>query len=231
MYNDAQVIKRIDDLIQKGGKVLGTHRPHTSDAIGYNRSPALEAGTFAEWQTQTLSLLTNFLGDSNVYVQSFKKKVTGAYEICVSKGQGILRALKEDIQGGYLRNLESLISANIFADFLEMAEHLLDEGYKDAAAVLIGGTLEEHLRKLCVKNSIDIEISTSSGPKPKKADQMNADLAKASAFPNSKLDQKSIAAWLDLRNKAAHGEYGKYTKDQVNLFLSGVRDFIARVPA
>jgi len=33
-----------------------------------------------------------------------------------------------------------------------MAEHLLDEGNKAAAAVLIGGVLEEHLRKLATKH-------------------------------------------------------------------------------
>ena len=34
---------------------------------------------------------------------------------------------------------------------LEMAEHLLAADYKDAAAVLGGGVLEEHLRQLCKK--------------------------------------------------------------------------------
>ncbi len=38
-----------------------------------------------------------------------------------------------------------------------MAEYLLKEGYKDPAAVITGSTLEEHLRKLCIKNGIDIE--------------------------------------------------------------------------
>jgi hypothetical protein len=109
-----------------------------------------------------------------------------------------------------------------------MAAYLLGEGYKDAAAVIIGGTLEEHLRQLCPKYTIDIEVPTSSGLKPKKADQMNADLSKKSAY--TKLDQKLVTAWLDLRNKAAHGEYNEYTKQQVELFLSGVRDFIARIP-
>ena len=47
----------------------------------------------------------------------------------------------------------------------------------------------------------------------------------------SKLDQKSVTAWLDLRNNAAHGHYDKYEAVQVELMISGVRDFIARNPA
>jgi hypothetical protein len=58
---------------------------------------------------------------------------------------------------------------------------------------------------------------------------MNADLASAGVY--TKLDQKSVTAWLDLRNKAAHGEYAKYSQEQVGLLVSGVRDFIARNPA
>jgi hypothetical protein len=106
-----------------------------------------------------------------------------------------------------------------------MAEYLLSEGYKDPGAIVIGSVLEEHLRQLSVKNG----ILTSTAGKPKKADQLNADLARKGAY--SKLDQKSITSWLDLRNKAAHGKYGEYTKEQVDLMLQCIQNFMARVPA
>jgi hypothetical protein len=106
---------------------------------------------------------------------------------------------------------------------------LLDEGYKDAAAVIAGSALESHLRQLCMKNSIAIEVNPSKGIQPKKADSMNSDLGNANAI--SKLDQKNVTAWLDLRNKAAHGRYADYTRDQVVLLIAGVRDFVTRNPA
>lgn len=138
---------------------------------------------------------------------------------------GIAEALKIAYASGYLYQIEELIHADLFADFLAMGEYLLEEGYKDPAAVIIGGVLEEHLRKLCLKNSIDIIINNHY----KKADTMNADLAKSNVY--NRLDQKNITAWLDLRNKAAHGKYTEYTDDQVNVALLGIRDFIARFPA
>jgi hypothetical protein len=138
---------------------------------------------------------------------------------------GIAEALKTAYESGYLYQIEELIHADLFADFLDMAKYLLEEGYKDPAAVIIGGVLEEHLRKLCLKNSIDIIINNHY----KKADMMNADLAKSNLY--NRLDQKNITAWLDLRNKAAHGRYTEYTDDQVNVALLGIRDFIARFPA
>lgn len=110
-----------------------------------------------------------------------------------------------------------------------MADHLLDEGYKDAAAVIAGGTLEAHLRQLCVKTGIPTEVKTASGLQPKKADQMNSDLTRTGTL--SKLDQKNATAWLDLRNKAAHGRYTDYTNEQVALFTAGLRDFLTRNPS
>jgi hypothetical protein len=44
------------------------------------------------------------------------------------------------------------------------------------------------------------------------------------------LDQKQVTAWLDFRNKAAHGEYKAYTAEQVKLMNQGVVNFITRVP-
>lgn len=138
---------------------------------------------------------------------------------------GILGALRAAYASGYLTTVTELIHAEVFADFVEMAEHLMGEGYKDAAAVVVGSVLEGHLRHLCAKHSIPVLL----GSKPKKADALNSELASMSVY--SKLDQKSVTAWLDLRNKAAHGHYGEYTKEQVALMLQGVRDFMARVPA
>jgi hypothetical protein len=138
---------------------------------------------------------------------------------------GIAEALKTAYESGYLHQIEELIRADLFADFLDMGQYLLAEGYKDPAAVIIGGVLEEHLRKLCLKNSIAITINNRF----KKADAMNADLANSNVY--NRLDQKNITAWLDLRNKAAHGKYTEYTEDQVNLALQGIRDFIARFTA
>ena len=143
---------------------------------------------------------------------------------------GALKALRHAVEKNYLIDLQELVHADVFGDFIEMAVHLHTEGYKDAAAVMGGGVLEEHIRKLCTKNSIALEYLDSKGIfQSKKADSMNAELAGQEVY--SKLDQKNITAWLDLRNKAAHGHYSEYSSDQVGIFLQSVRDFIARHPA
>lgn len=58
---------------------------------------------------------------------------------------------------------------------------------------------------------------------------MNDDLKNKDVY--GKLDHKNVTSWLDLRNKAAHAEYGQYAKEQVDLALGGIREFLARNPA
>ena len=139
---------------------------------------------------------------------------------------GVVQALRADIDAGYVRTLEELIHADVFSDFLDMAAELQRSGYKDAAAVIAGSVLEGHLRKLAGRHGV---ATTKTNGAPAKADTLNADLAKAGAY--NALVQKQVTAWLDLRNKAAHGRYGDYDQAQVAAFVSSVLDFAAKHPA
>lgn len=110
-----------------------------------------------------------------------------------------------------------------------MAQHLLDEGFKDASAVIAGSSLEAHLRQLAIKNNISIDLIVNGKTTRKKAERLNSDLVTNNIY--SKLDLKNVTAWLDLRNKAAHDHYNEYDKDQVALMIDGIRNFISRIPA
>ncbi len=144
---------------------------------------------------------------------------------CLGNEIGVARALLSDIRNCYLTSLEEIAHGDIFGDYLEMADHLQEKGYKDAAAVLAGGTLEIHLRNLGKKGGVPI---TTNG-RAKKSEQINSELAKKGIY--KPLDQKNVTAWLALRNKAAHGKYHDYTGNQVQLLISSIRHFISRYPA
>jgi hypothetical protein len=136
--------------------------------------------------------------------------------------RGILKALRADYEADRLQSFQELIHAEMFSNFLEMAEYFLEEGYKDPAAVMAGGVLEEHLRKLSGKHNVPL-------PQNPKLDRMNSDLAKVPAY--DKDDQKQVTAWAGIRNEAAHGNYSSYSIEQVSLMVAGIRDFISRNPA
>ena len=182
--------------------------------------------------TKSRASVTRISGQDSVYCKQIEEILAKKTENDYGKMAmiiGVVIALQEDIRSGYMASFQEIVHGELFADFLEMAKYLQSEGFKDAAAVIAGGTIEAQLRQLCIKNGIAVDIETPRGNEPKKADKMNADLAKENIY--SKLDQKNITAWLDLRNKAAHGHYSEYTKEQVELLIAGIRDFITRIPA
>jgi hypothetical protein len=139
---------------------------------------------------------------------------------------GILAALRADLESGWVDSLTEVIHAQTFSDVLDQAVELSDKGYKDPAAVIAGAALESHLRLLAVKHGVDTTLPAGG---PKKADTLNADLAKAGAYAT--IQQKSVTAWLGIRNAAAHGDYAKYVGSEVHQTIEAIRDFIARLPA
>ena len=136
---------------------------------------------------------------------------------------GVAQSVEHDLNEGLLDDFRLLVQADLFVDFLEMSEHLLEEGYKDAAAVLAGSVLENTLRKVAEKNAIS---TVSESGKPLTIEPLNIALAKGGAY--SKLVQKQITSWAHVRNKAAHGEFDEYSAQEVRMMLLFVQSFAAQ---
>lgn len=182
----------------------------------------IETEVFGAFRAAALSFIESTFGRDHSYYSEFDQSIKS--ESDGPRAIGIVKAIQAQIRNGWLETTRGLVSAEVFGDFLEMAEHLLEQNYKDPAAVLTGGVLEEHLRQLCASGSVPTHDSSG---KPRKADGLNAELTKAGTYTT--LDQKNVTSWLDLRNKAAHGKYSEYTKEHVELMLAGVRNFVSRI--
>jgi hypothetical protein len=184
---------------------------------------------YAQYTTRALAAIERIAGKEHSY--SMQARATIKTFGGVSHAHippilhGILQALRQDVGAEFLLELRIIEHASLFSDFLEMAAHLLQNGYKDPAAVLIGGTLESHLKQLAQLNSVS---PTDSNGKSKGAERLNEELGKKAY---NLLQQKTITSWLDLRNKAAHADYGQYTADQVRNFGDGLRNFMLQFPA
>jgi hypothetical protein len=144
---------------------------------------------------------------------------TGHPNLKLNRIVGILKALKSDIEKDYLKTIHQIIQSEVFSEYIDMAEHLLDQGYKDAAAIIAGSTLEAHIKELARTNSIDLLVND----KPKKASTLNDELTKAGIY--SSPSQKQVTAWLAIRNDAAHGNYNNYNPQEVKLMIQGIRQF------
>lgn len=137
-----------------------------------------------------------------------------------------MRAVKADVEAGWLSSVAEVLHADTFADFLEQSTELLEKGYKDPAAVLAGAVLEAHLRTPCEKAGV---LTTQPNGAPKKVTVLNADLVKAESY--NKVQQKAVDAWQGIRNSAGHGIFDDYDKVSVQNMISSVSSSIPSNPA
>lgn len=218
------VIREIENLIATGEK-LAADASVAPDYLGHERVQELLSITARGGQ-----LIMRLYGADSQYFQMFQSvtkiphfdSMHSNHYRHVSNVVGIFKAVEHDIKSGMLANFRSLIQAEIFADFLEMAEHLLGEGYKDAAAVLLGAVLEDSLRKVADAHGMAVTGPTG---KPLTLDPLNASLSKKGVY--GPLVQKQITSWATLRNDAAHGHFSKYDAAQVQQMLLFVQKFCA----
>ena len=211
-----RILGRLDNLIEIGEKVLATRRSGSSPGI--IAPDYVDSALFQQWRTSSLAFLDAVLGHNSVHYREFENHCKSARPGDAGQGTGILRAAKEDIEGGYLQKVETLVSASIFSDFLEMADHLLDNGYKDPAASLIGAVLEDGLRRICVNNGITLKTKEDIS-------SLNQKLAQNHVY--NPLQQKQIQVWNDIRNNADHCHFDQYKSDNVKDMLEGVQKFLS----
>lgn len=216
------LLKRLGEIKQMGEAALRTER-----GDGYFRY--LDQGASRGFRVAGLSYIETVFGAAHSHYTEFRKSVNGNQIGDVTQGLAILDVVRVELEQGWLASVSALVAADLFGDFLEMATYLVSEGYKDAAAVMAGGVLEGHLRRLCTNRGIAVHVDKNGTPSPKKADQMNSDLAREKAYVTT--DQKLVTGWLGLRNDAAHGHYDRYRSEQVENMIQGIMFFMSKVDA
>lgn len=216
MKVDQKILKRMDELLEAGEKVLSTKRNPPSNSIGFDSSINSQDGY--QWFTSVQNLLVRVFGkDSEHYKNFTDQNKKGLTYSPVYRAQGILKAAKDDYEYEQLFELKKIIEAELFDEFLEQATSLLDAGYYQPAAVIAGSVLEDGLRKLCAENKIAL-------PAKPKLDFMNSELAKAGLY--NKLTQKKITTLADIRNNASHGHWDQFEKQDVEDAIKWITQFM-----
>jgi hypothetical protein len=209
--------RRFDELCQQAEAVESTKRMENPQygIAGYRIDP----NALLNWQIKVRHLIASVCGQESSHFKAFTDNEHGGmyvtnYEVFQSL-LAVLRAAKEDYEGGYLSKIRHLIQAEVFDSELEQSSELLAHGYTTAAAVIAGVVLETGLREMCADNGLGIG----------KLDKMNADLTKAEVY--SKLVQKQITAIADIRNSAAHGKTNQFGPADVSNMIRDVQNILA----
>ena len=208
-------LNRCAALIGQGQKVLTTRRPPPPNVASDDN---VDDALFAEWKASAFSFLRLVFGEEHTHFKLFSASVKYAYLHSVIEGGGILKAALADLKGGFLGKVQELVAVGIFVDFLEQASHLIEAGYKDAAASITGAVLEDGLRRIAPTRNITVKSSDDLSA-------LNHKLADGLVY--NRLMQKRIQVWNDVRNNAAHGKFGEYKAEDVEEMIAGVESFLA----
>jgi hypothetical protein len=209
-----RLLKRVDELIALGNKVLNTEY---GELVRLDVIKFVDKKLFMQWHmscTNFLKTIPGKFGYSRRFAEHCKDFSLGSVE----KGLGVLLSVKDDISSGWFQDVETLVSAEVFDDFLGMADYLLDNGYKDPTASLIGAVLEDGLRRIC--KNLEIAIKGRED-----ISSLNSKLAAKGVY--NRLRQKQIQVWNDIRNNADHGNFKEYDEENVRDMLQGVRIFLS----
>lgn len=141
---------------------------------------------------------------------------------------GALAGLAEAIESGLLDELEAEIVQRISADDLDVAQEAFDSSGTSlsfvAAAVLAGATLERALRRKC--EGLGIGILKPNGDR--KAMNALIDVLRA-ANEISSLRERQMKVWAAIRNDAAHGDFDKFNRGDVQGFLRDLPAVLAEL--
>ncbi len=210
--------KRFSELYEQMEQLLAS-KTSTYSSFLEKSELNIEKNALLEWSVKAQNLLNKSCGDNSEHYNAFtKNNTTGMYSTyleTLERLRAIFLAAKEDYEGGYIKNVRSLIQAEVFDSELEQAIELLRAGYKSPAAVVAGTVLETALRELC----------NQTGLPHGKLDKMNADLTKAGIY--NKLYQKRFTALADIRNSAAHGKPEEFTERDVEDMIRDIERFLA----
>jgi len=208
MSTRTSLLKRFDELIANGEALLKNVKD-ISSRLG-------DLAKLQRWETSCLHLLNLTFEEDSIYFENLRGAFgLGNREAHLAHGIEIMRGAKEEIERGFLYDIEHLISADFFDSVIEQAEYLLKSGFKDVAAVLGRVVIENTLKDIGKRENIPV-------PEKTQLSELNQILRDNSVY--EKNIWRLVQAQIDLGNYAAHGDFGKYEDKSVAFMLTWIRE-------
>ena len=211
------IVERCKTLIKTGRDYI---RYHEHDDNYWCRSHYME--DIQSWISSSANIIFITVTKDNYFYQECYKVVndenlrTGIPLHTVQKLTGLLESLKDEIESGFLRQLEYIFTASAFDDFLDHAIQFHKSGKKIEASVLASVVFEDTIRKIAKKNSVD-EAGNN-------LELIIDNLVKQNIF--TPIKAKRIKSYSAIRNQALHAQWEEFDLSDVGQLNKGTRDII-----
>lgn len=185
-------INRLDDLIDMGKKILSTGEKSEYKLEWINSSEQIL------WKIYTTYFNEAYFEQKWKQMRFDQEVIAGYYEDTSAELLALLKSTRENLEKNVLGNIEFEIKRTIFQNFLDYSFDFLDRGddvLDRCACVLARIVLEDTLKTLAVKNSIDSDQS---------ANQINQNLRSNGVYALATMQQ--ITQSYSVGNKASHSD-------------------------
>lgn len=232
-------LNKLDKLIATGNEICNKNERRRGQWVGhtgidgYHKYGSDEVHTvhldFDKWKFSLVNLLDNILPKEHphrTYIQFIRS--LGSNVTVIKRAIQLLQSIRDDFSEGFLNDIIRQIEMEISTDYMAQAESLIKETQRESlnyvpAAVLAGAVLEKRLKKLCLEQIPAIPLVLNNS-KPKTLNSLVEDLKNTELFPETKA--KELRFWADIRNNAAHGDFEKFTRNDVERMISGINIFL-----
>jgi hypothetical protein len=206
-----QIAKRFDELaVQANGiRVVG------------NDSRYADYQTFYTWVSSAHNIIQAVFGKDSPHFVRLDAEISRVQNNYVPERQlqacrGIFLGAKSDVDGGYLFNVQTSFTGEIFGDIVATAKAALVEGQHTVASVLACAALEDALKRLATVNGLVVEDKTME-------EVINALKAKGLV---SGAQKALLSAMPKIRNHAMHAEWEKLTPQDAGSVIGYVEQFL-----
>jgi hypothetical protein len=217
-----RLTQRFDELLQEiDGIIAGAQTKR--DPLNATTVVFVDSEAFLSWKVKAANAIEKAAGPDAPQSQSFAdagKFGWAGNKSAAESQRAVVRAVRDDHDGGFLVSTRALARAEVFDTELDQAKELLSQGYSVPAAVIARTVLETAMRGLCEQYKVD--------PGNGKLDFMNAELVKKQVY--SVVVQKNVTYMSGVGNSAAHGKHDQYKASDVQAMIDGVTRFLLDFP-
>jgi hypothetical protein len=212
---------RFKELIATG-RALAQRLPYNDFGPGYWVGVESQV-EYQRWLSTATNLIRLVAPRSKSYNDDLHQLTThenlknGLPALVVRRMLGLVEAAQSDWESGLLRQVEFMIAAETFDDFLDKAVVYHKGNRKIESAVLASAVLEDTVKKICMKNDV-----VRSG---RSLEELIDDLVKADTLTPVKA--KRVKAAAGVRNHALHAEWEEFDIKDVGGLLETLRELVS----
>lgn len=182
---------------------------------------------FTQLRTELFAVM-DLIDANNPHFQRLRDEIDHLDPRSCSRLVAYIKALDESYRAGMFDAVVRAIEAEVTTDYMTQAENLLTGAGAGQfahvpAAVLAGAILEDRLRRLCLRQNPPVSMRRGNNQQKALNDFID-DLKRAGVY--NEVKAKQLRAWADIRNAAAHGDFDKFTRTDVEQMIPAIKNFL-----